>query len=145
MNQLRTNEIALGGSWELREFQIGSTRQLRPVTTKQSPRHALNNTPALAKFLKDNSASILAGKHVVPAAMLCGRSSTEVGQWKAPGVPENVRKAFAVATCIGCHQSETGTFFLHVTNRPAGAEAGLSNFVKNIELPARAKDLASVL
>jgi len=145
LNQLRTNEIAISPNWELREFQIVSSGQLVTVTTKQSPRHALNNSAALAKFLNDNSANVLAGKHVVPAAMLGVKSSTEVGQWNAPGVKPDVRKAFAVATCIGCHQSETGTFFLHVTNRSAGAEAGISSFVRNIELPARAKDLASLI
>lgn len=144
LNQLRTNEIALASPWELREFQVVSSGQLAPVTTKQSPRHNLNNTAALAKFLSDNSQSILAGKHVVPTNMLGGRSA-DVGKWTAPGANENVRKAFAVATCIGCHSSETGTFFLHVGTRSANSEAAISAFVKNTDLPFRARDLASLL
>ena len=145
LNQIRTNEIAIGPSWELREFKIVASGGLAQVTTSQSPRQALNNTTALAKFLNDSSASILVGKHVVPANMLGGRSSSDVGPWKAPGANETVRKAFAVATCIGCHQSETGTFFLHVGTRTANTEATISDFMKSTELPFRAKDLASLL
>ncbi|MEB3222373.1 MAG: hypothetical protein VKS61_09880 [Candidatus Sericytochromatia bacterium] len=146
LNQLRTNEIALGSSWELREFQVSAkSGLLAQVTVKQSPKESLNNSPELAAFLKANAGAVRAGKHVIPARLLGSRSSTDVGTWRAPGVAEPVRKAFAVATCIGCHQAETSTGFLHVATRRAGEAAGLSRFVQDIELPARSRDLASLV
>jgi hypothetical protein len=146
LNQLRTNEIAIGSSWELREFQVSAkTGFLAQVTVKQSPKESLNGSPALVAFLNANAAAVRAGKHVVPAQLLGSRSSTEVGTWQAPGVAEPVRKAFAVATCIGCHQSETSTSFLHVETRRAGEASSLSRFVTDIELPARSRDLASLV
>jgi hypothetical protein len=144
LNQLRTNESALARDWELREFQL-TTTALTPATVKGAPRQALNNTEELAAFVKANQAAILAGRHEVPAAMLGGASTQAVGRWAVPGVTEDVRQAFAVATCIGCHQAETQTRFLHVGPRPAGQVAPLSDYVVTTELPERARDLAELL
>jgi hypothetical protein len=146
LNQLRTNENALHFDWELREFKVSArSGQLAPVTVKQSPRESLNNAPELAEFLNANAAAIKAGTHKVPARLLGATSSTRGGRWAAPGVAEPVRQAFAVATCIGCHQSETNTAFLHVGLRSKGQEAFLSAFVRDVELPSRARDLARLL
>jgi hypothetical protein len=145
LNQLRTNENALSFAWDLREFQIVKNGTLKQVTVKQSPKESLNAKAELAKFVKANQKAILAGTHRIPAKLLGAASSQNVDRWEVKGVSEPVRKAFAVATCIGCHSSETQTFFLHVGTRAAGQEAFLSDFVRRIELPARSKDLARLL
>ncbi|MEB3196363.1 MAG: LamG domain-containing protein, partial [Candidatus Sericytochromatia bacterium] len=143
LNQLRTNELAIGSSWELREFQISrQSGLLAQVTVKQTPKQALNNSKELASFLKANAAAVLAGRHVVPPAMLAAGNQATF-DWQAPGVDEKVRKAFAVATCNGCHT--TDAFFLHVGTRQRGQAAPLSDFVTRTELPARARDLAKLL
>jgi hypothetical protein len=49
--------------------------------------------------------------------------------WQVPGASEEVRHAFARATCSGCHKSETGTNFLHVRTREVGSPSLLSAFL----------------
>jgi hypothetical protein len=93
----------------------------------------------LAKYMLDNSADILAGKHKIPSAWLANSSyvGSGVPAWGSTGgfkytapdgtvtaVPENVRAAFALNTCAGCHRHEanaaTGATatptFLHITD-----------------------------
>ncbi len=143
LNQLRTNEIALGSPWELREFRIAAQGRMRHRPTQQTPRQSLNNTQELATFINANESAILNDKHVVPPSML-GGSSLDLGPWTAPGVSEDVRAAFATATCIGCHTGETGTRFTHVTPRLRGAESTISTFLE-MKLRSRAQDFASLL
>jgi len=38
----------------------------------------------------------------------------------------------ALNTCNGCHQAETGTVFLHVSNRQTGSPSILSGFLTGI-------------
>jgi hypothetical protein len=138
--QIRTNEVPLSPVeprlWEMREFVLSSrTGLLRPVTVKQEVRASLNGTPALGDWVAANATAILAGRHVVP--------NTWQGQpfqaaaapvpsdfaWSVPGATEEVRHAFAEATCSGCHKSETGTNFLHVRTREPGSPSLLSPFL----------------
>ena len=79
----------------------------------------------------------------------------------APGVLDNeARHYVAFNACNGCHSSaETGTFFLHVTPRFFGDEAGLSGSLTGItvndpvagqartfnELARRSADLKAVV
>lgn len=98
LNQLRSNEIALGVKWELREFQIDPvTRLLREVEVKQTPdRDTFNNSgfsfqpkgsqaKALADWVMSNADAIKADKHTVPfilqsgAAFLGGRAPNDEG------------------------------------------------------------------
>jgi hypothetical protein len=143
LNQLRTNEVSLAFPWELREFKIAANGQMRPRPTQQTPRQSLNNTQELATFINANQTAILNDKHVVPASMLSG-SSLDIVPWRAPGIKEDVRKAFAIATCIGCHSGETGTSFTHVKPRMSTSEAAISTFLET-KLQLRAQDLANLL
>ena len=142
LNQLRTNEVSLLGArlpaagfvsapqlWELREFHLTSAG-LTPHTMNLEPSrdfdvaHAGQVFPEgtrsseLVAFLNANTAAVLASRHVIPAGMVANSTLVGTGTypaWQAPGVASNVRDAFALATCAGCHRHETGIPFMHVT------------------------------
>src|SRR5260370_10394892 len=53
--RIRTNEIAIGSPWELREFNFGPSGFMVPATTKNSPNHGtINDSPALLDFIAKN-------------------------------------------------------------------------------------------
>ena len=139
LNQIRTNEIALGSPWELREFRIVGT-QLQEVPTAQSPDNSHQGTPRLATFVNDNEDDILDRNVTIPpafqgSAFLAGSSRVPFGFfWQAPGIANNeARHVVSFLSCNGCHHTETGTTsFLHVAPRAAGAEAVLSGFLTGI-------------
>jgi hypothetical protein len=57
ISQIRSNEIALGNVWEMREFNMTSGGLMAPSTTKNSPNHdTINNSAALATFLNQTPA-----------------------------------------------------------------------------------------
>ncbi|HZI15822.1 MAG TPA: hypothetical protein VE153_35980 [Myxococcus sp.] len=137
--QVRTNEVPLSPDtpplWEMREFVLGASGFLTPAPVKQEPDPALNGTQLLGDWVGANAASILEGTHVLPETwrrrpFLAGAAPVpEGGGWAVPGVTEDVRRAFALATCSGCHKAETGTNFLHVRTREPGAASRVSAFL----------------
>jgi hypothetical protein len=138
--QIRTNEVPLSPVeprlWEMREFVLSSrTGLLQPVTVKQEVRASLNGTAALGNWVAANAPAILAGQHVVPNSWQGQPFQAAAAPvpsdlaWSVPGVTEEVRHAFAQATCSGCHKSETGTTFLHVRTREPGNPSLLSPFL----------------
>ncbi len=134
ISQVRTNEIVGDGFWQLREFHLTALGALAPATVVQSPRNELNGSAALARFINANSAQILAQTHVVPAsfegAPFLGAESDETFTWNAAGITNPAaRHLFALNTCNGCHLSETGTSFTHISPRSAGQVAALSRFL----------------
>ncbi len=75
LNQLRTNEIAMGSPWQLREFTLdAATHQFNEVTVQQEPaviyNAKLNNADVqrLVRYINANAADILATRHEVPLA-----------------------------------------------------------------------------
>lgn len=154
INQVRTNEIALSFPWELREFRLvcpgGASvcddAQLQQVTAKQTPHVSFRNTPALAAYINQNEAAILAGTHQVPntfqgVPFLAGNSLADFTPWNAPGITNPAaRSAFALSTCDGCHTTETNTGFLHVTPRAANGIAQFSPWLETVEFPRRVDD-----
>ncbi|WP_437499702.1 LamG-like jellyroll fold domain-containing protein [Sorangium sp. So ce1099] len=143
LGQLRTNEIALAGPWELREFVLSpDTGFLRPETVKLTPDLGFDGTPTLADFVNQNEAAIVAEQFTVPdtfqgAPFLGGSSFNNLTAWTAPGILNNeARHKFSLNTCNGCHGgAETGTTFLHVNPRTPGSEASLSGFMTGINIP----------
>ncbi|WP_438003970.1 LamG-like jellyroll fold domain-containing protein [Sorangium sp. So ce321] len=143
LGQLRTNEIALAGPWELREFVLSpDTGFLRPETVKLTPDLGFDGTPTLADFVNQNEAAIVAEQFTVPdtfqgAPFLGGSSFNNLTAWTAPGILNNeARHKFSLNTCNGCHgAAETGTGFLHVNPRTLGSEASLSGFMTGINIP----------
>lgn len=156
--QIRTNEVPLSPVeprlWEMREFVLSRrTGLLRPVTVKQEVRASLNGTTALGGWVAGNAGAILAGQHVVPNTWqgqpfqaAAAPVPSELA-WAVPGVTEEVRHAFAQATCSGCHKSETGTNFLHVRTREPGSPSLLSAFLTQALSPTgpRVADLHALL
>jgi hypothetical protein len=137
LRQLRTNEIALQGSWELREFVLSpQTSGLQPAPVGLTPDLAFNNTDTLASFINDNAASIVLERHVVPElfagqAFQAGADINFQQTWDAPGINDpEARHKFALNTCSGCHGPEAGVFnFLQVEPRFPGGEATLAGFM----------------
>lgn len=158
LNQLRTNELALGGSvWELREFVIdANTHQLAPTTVKQEPQTRFNNqnsdrVPAdvqsLAEFVNLHDTEVENDQHEIPLVysgknMLAGKAHTHNANtfhWNAgltSGAPDFInsdkaRFKLSLNTCSGCHGGETVTNnFMHVAPGPgSGVPAQLSRFL----------------
>jgi hypothetical protein len=161
INQVRTNEIALGSPWELREFRLASRGgQLVQVTCKQEVDVSFFNTSELSAFINGNAAAIIAGRHQVPSHMVAAAAPEQL-VLNAPRINGNLeaRHKLALNTCSGCHFRETGTGFTHVDPRARGQEARLSGFLTGItandpitgtphtfnDLAARADDLRHVL
>jgi len=132
LNQLRTNEIALAGPWELREFLIDPiSGNLNQEIVALTPDMSFDNTQDLADFINTNETDILNGIIDLPIDMRAGSSLTPFGFfWQAPNVNNNdARHTVSLNTCSGCHAGETGTSFLHVANRSVGSTASLSGFL----------------
>lgn len=135
LNQIRTNEIELAEPWEMREF-ILSPLGLMPATTKLTPAMHFENTQLLASFLTENSADVLAERHVVPDTFggfpfLAAHSLVPLDFfWRAPNVSNEVRHKFSLNTCSGCHAGETQTEFVHVAPRSRGAPSALSPYLR---------------
>jgi hypothetical protein len=144
LNQLRTNELALGVSpWELREFIIGKTHQLVETTVKQTPDISANNTQRLADYINTNAAAILNNTYTVPLVFqnshFLGGAAPVPSQglfWDGPGahpsaqiLTANTRFTFSLNTCSGCHAGETNTPFQHLGSTIPN---GISGFLTGI-------------
>jgi hypothetical protein len=163
INQIRTNEASLHPDkiWELREFRLTAQGKFAQVVSVQTPDASLNGTDALASFINSNADAAKLRTHAVSSAMLAASvPSSMTSFWSAPGIVDNdARHGFALTTCDGCHTTETGTAFLHVKNRAAGAKSALSGYLTGTtvndpvsglprtfsELASRATDMQIVL
>jgi hypothetical protein len=156
VNQVRSNEIFMSQFttvWQAREFHLsaGLSGGLKLGTTANTPDDSahLAGTPtnlALTNYLNTEGTKIRVGYASVPPGIIGGQS-TENFIWDtfAAPVDPNVRRAFAGATCSGCHFSENfnlniGGFYLIQPFGEMGPDGTghLSNFVKQIEIPRRA-------
>ena len=72
LNQLRSNEIALGSPWQLREFVLNNAGNLDMTTVKQEPALDYNakvanaNVDRLANYVNTNSLAICNNAYTVP-------------------------------------------------------------------------------
>jgi hypothetical protein len=151
LNQVRTNEVALGEPWELREFTVGPDGFLALSTVKQTPDDSQNRSERIAEYVNSNAAAILDGSHDVPDAFppsgahFVGGVShvtrpSEGFFWNGPPAPgtaignPEARHRFSLATCNGCHGGESGTQFQHIGSLlpSAPGQAGLSGFLTGI-------------
>jgi hypothetical protein len=147
------------GPWELREFRLTMTKedplpptgQLMETTVKQTPDEIMDGKFTLADYINANCGPILTDSHIVPlnfprngldplmpngpAGFLGGNSFVPPNFWNAPGLicdpipPGDARFKFSMATCSGCHRSETLTQFYHIIPTPFGTQANLSPFL----------------
>ena len=160
LDQLRTNEVALSPSpktWELREFIIDSTGNLKETTVGQNPADKYNakvvnaDVKRMVSYVNNNKKLIKAGKDVTPVMWqgvpFLGAKAHIVGS--PTGNPSNIyywdgtdstskptfivdndaRANFSLETCAGCHAGESQTGFTHVDPAFFGTEAGLSGFL----------------
>jgi hypothetical protein len=158
IGQVRTNEIAFGPVWEWREQRLtlvpggnSGNELLRPVTVKETPANSVNNSPALNGWLAANVPAILAETSSVPATfngapLLGGASQAPPGfLWQGPLPPPDARHLFGLATCNGCHTSETATAFTHIGSRPQNQRAPLSPFMAVSAAPNAAGNLPAAV
>lgn len=99
LNQLRTNDIAFGFPWQLREFVISSvSANLEPATIKQNPDPDLFrvNSTTLADYMEQEAEDIICEKHSVPedfngSPFLGSHADYGFGTiWHAPTDPANL-------------------------------------------------------
>jgi len=147
LNQLRTDEIALAGPWELREFTLknpGSSFLIED-TVKQNPIPGLNRHPIIKDYVDTHQSSLLSDTDVVPLNFngqdfLGGHSLNNQDFWDSrsvSGTPAEIMNAearfrFSKNTCDGCHGAETNTGFTMVHPAPFGSQAGLAGFLTGI-------------
>ena len=142
INQMRSNEFAIGANWELREFVLDAdTGLLTQNTVAITPDTILaNGTTGLRDLINENEVSILEGTFILPTELF--GSGSIVGPflpsdfpdfedrtftvlpffnpfvdipWSAEGIANNeARHKFALSICNGCHRSETDTAFLQI-------------------------------
>lgn len=140
ISQVRTNEIALASPWELREFRLTSTGQLRMAPSAMTPANGLDRGTVLADFIRANATAINAQTHTVPLSFqskpfLAARVTNNIDFWTAPGITDStLRHRFSINTCNGCHGAESSTTFLHVFPRAAGQAAQLSGFLSGVDV-----------
>jgi hypothetical protein len=142
LHAVRSNEVTFGeGHGQFREFALSPvTGRLTPTALDRSPDQSLDASSTLSDFIASNRDSILAGTHTVPdtfegrpfraGAVLAGDDEI----WSPFNVDSATRSAFAISTCNGCHWSETGTFYEHVSVSDTGT-AALSLFLRGGTLP----------
>lgn len=135
--QVRTNDAQLNWIWQLREFRVDATGELRGTTTANTPAATLNGSPALRDFIAANADAVRKGTHLVPPSMLSGVAEVETSKWSVPEVDEPLRRAFGAETCNGCHGGEhpTADGFYHVSPFKSG-KARLSPFLYDPANPA---------
>lgn len=106
IGQIRTNESALQWLWQLREFGLDATGNLKLQPVRNTPPQSLNNNEVLSKWVNANADAIKAGRFELPTALRAGAADQFMYTWKLPGVDAGLRTAFASSTCNGCHSEE---------------------------------------
>lgn len=136
INQIRTNEIAIGNPWELREFNLDrETGLLKEVTRKMTPDFSLNNTTRLARFVNHHEEAVREETFKIDSLFegtpfLGGDCPTPLSfKWQIPNVDEELRHNLSLQTCNGCHAGETNTFFTHIKPRSLSEQSRISDFL----------------
>jgi len=133
INQIRTNEIALGGVWELREFTLSTENPAAPVNGPLRPH-------TVAQTINDGAFAPIPGTAAVNNFMVSlpvvgtpptcdasytvpftfgtpfrgGNSLVNFGHWNFLGGPTGThnicaRHIVSLNNCGGCHKDESGT------------------------------------
>lgn len=139
LNQLRTNEVALGLPWELREFKIRQGRpKLAQVPVAATPDFDFFNNTRQGRQTLGAIIQLMDG---LPDSILGSAAPTPFQEaWKPANVTSEQRHQFALFTCSGCHHTETNALFTHIAfpeenSLPdsLGAPAALSGFLTGID------------
>lgn len=137
LGQTRTNEIALAGPWELREFHIdAATNRLVSTTTADAPHDSFNFTPMFTNYATSGLTSVPLIFGGVPFLGANPQAPSPFFFWDGPGLVSGgfitERHEASLATCNGCHTGETATPFVHVDPATPLPPAGLSGFLTGI-------------
>ena len=142
LNQLRTNEFALGQplglKWELREFVIADSgwnqHLLAQNTVNQTPDTSLDNSLNVRDFVNGPTTEVPLRFPTIADPFKGGSSITPfMDFWNHPGIaPRQKRHEFSLNTCNGCHAGETNTFFTHI--KPGSIPVALSGFMTGINV-----------
>ena len=161
LNQIRTNERAIGFPWELREFNLNTSGQLELVDVKQEPQvkyngehtstiSSISDVEKLIQWINSNNTIIEDNNYTLPLNIpgtttpFRGGHSLFVNDnvkqiWNGRGssgtqfiVSDEARHIFSLNTCSSCHGGETKTPFTHISPSNFGAEANLSGFLTGI-------------
>jgi len=159
LNQLRTNEIAIGSPWELRQFNLLSPIDiLQETPVFRTPDVHFNaadptwtGSTLLDSFITANKIPIDNGTYTIPLSFLAtpflGGAAPVTGNnvnyfWKTStlnldpthvGNWNNERQLVSLNTCNACHAGETRTPFTHINpTTPIGSPAALSGFLTGV-------------
>ena len=143
LRAVRTNEVTLDDPWDLRHFEL-TAGGLRLAPLVMTPPIRRNRSAAISDWMFEPTrrADILLGKHRLPpslagnfAPMTMVREGTSSFRWETDGSRANtdanndVRHAFSLFTCSGCHSGETATSAVHIAPRGKTEIAALSKFM----------------
>ncbi|WP_141732689.1 hypothetical protein [Oligoflexus tunisiensis] len=154
LSQARTNEIAFGDPWELREFTLqpaagSANARLIQVDVKKTPKEAVNNSAELNRFVSGISLdNLIRNNYDIPANMKGAKAQVANNgpQWTVNGDAEKAR-VFNLNTCNGCHSSDQNVIdgFYHISPFQPFGQAAMSGHLKNDDMPRRVTHLGSFL
>lgn len=150
LGQIRTNEMALTKSCEMREFKMAKQTgkktpllELAPVARTPRMEFTQRGTAehrALSAWVMNRSSSGTLpsmpdkisngrGKMIPLLGGSCTVPDTQF-HWETGGVgTRDIRTVFSRGTCNGCHAGETQTRFCHIRPRDAGKASEISDFL----------------
>jgi|GEM_PF-6842281 predicted nucleic acid-binding Zn-ribbon protein len=154
LGQLRTNEIAFGNPWELREFQLqpaqaGVANRLVQVDVKKTPRISANNTRELSNFVARLSVQdLIDNNYDIPGNLQGAKAHVQSSapEWRLSADDQRAR-IFNINTCNGCHSSDQAVIdgFYHISPFQGIGPQALSGHLRDQEIPRRSQVMASFL
>lgn len=130
INQIRTNEIFMGGPWELREFKLdAATHKLLVAAPRNEPQLKYNvktdnpDVRQLVAWVNANSGVISSGVVDLPQPFSTASAINNGGVfWDGVANPPSpsfindseARFQLSFNTCTGCHGRETGSGFTQI-------------------------------
>jgi hypothetical protein len=102
------------------------------------------NRVALSKWVNAHAGQVLSSTETFdaycPNAALDTSGTCVMGDsyadpptfWDMPNTVPSLRSLFGINTCIGCHQSETGSNVFQIAMRPAGTPSALAPFLTGV-------------
>jgi hypothetical protein len=123
--------------WMARWLRIQRTGEISPAVARDDPgNRTVPNAFALPADVRVRGKQVPVVAHVAPVP-----DNNDQYHWDGWGLADpELRRAFSMQTCCGCHCGDTNTAFFHVGPRQAGEEAPLSKFLRTVGTRWRAKD-----
>lgn len=122
--------------WLGRWLRIQRTEEVTAVVARDDPENLVPNAFALPSTVRVGSREVPVVAHVAPVP-----GNNQSYHWDGWGLGEpELRRAFSMQTCCGCHCGDTNTEFFHVAPREGGEAAPLSKFLRTDGSRWRARD-----